>query len=592
MSGIRDLIHRYFDDSLDETGVAELDARLAADPEARALFVEMARDQSLLMETLRGDADLLLSDVEQPPSPRVQTERFAVTASRRRITAIRQRAPEPAPGGSILPWAAAILIGLLLAYWLSTGSSRQRPAPAVAHRKPAPAAPSEVKPAPQTPAPDRAPKPPAVDTPILPDSKPAVVAPRPVRIAPKPDDSARPPVVPPPAPPAPRIDDAPPTPALPTVPADEGTAIATLDKIEGEVFLLVGSERRPARADQPFLPGNGLLTDGRKSHAELRLPDGTHLMLDAKTEIRDRTARGAAGDHLGRLALERGTLRARVASRPDDRPLVFSTPHADALVLGTRLVLAVTADATRLDVTEGRVRLTRRSDGASVELSAGQYAVATPGKPFRAADLIRIQSFQDGVSPAASYKGTRDTTIARIAEPVPAGARKTCRVNGRSTRGASRETCVLLRWDLSAIPPGSTVVSATLQLHVEEGAAKRPFRIFPLMRPWNEAKATWLVATPILPWDRRGADGPADRGKGVLASPPDGVGQGALTLGFTKAGVAVVQDWVNRPSANFGIVLANNQNAEGATFCTREHGTAKRRPKLTVAFIPSGQEKR
>jgi hypothetical protein len=48
------------------------------------------------------------------------------------------------------------------------------------------------------------------------------------------------------------------------------------------------------------------------------------------------------------------------------------------------LRVAATAGATRLDVQEGRVRLARVADGASVEVGAGQFAVALDGVPMAA----------------------------------------------------------------------------------------------------------------------------------------------------------------------------------------------------------------
>jgi hypothetical protein len=57
--------------------------------------------------------------------------------------------------------------------------------------------------------------------------------------------------------------------------------------------------------------------------------------------------------------------------------VVFATPHAEARVLGTKLTLTVGATETRLDVREGRVKLTRLSDNASVEVTSGQYAIAS-----------------------------------------------------------------------------------------------------------------------------------------------------------------------------------------------------------------------
>ena len=77
-----------------------------------------------------------------------------------------------------------------------------------------------------------------------------------------------------------------------------------------------------------------------------------------------------------RLELREGKLEASVARQRPFQPMRVSTPQAEARVLGTRFALTVTTNSTRVDVTEGRVRLTRNSDDASVKVGAGYYAIA------------------------------------------------------------------------------------------------------------------------------------------------------------------------------------------------------------------------
>jgi hypothetical protein len=67
--------------------------------------------------------------------------------------------------------------------------------------------------------------------------------------------------------------------------------------------------------------------------------------------------------------------------------MLVVTPVAEARVLGTKFGVLATANATRLDVREGRVRLTRRADGMTTDVSGGQYAVAAPGAPMTAKPL-------------------------------------------------------------------------------------------------------------------------------------------------------------------------------------------------------------
>jgi hypothetical protein len=79
-----------------------------------------------------------------------------------------------------------------------------------------------------------------------------------------------------------------------------------------------------------------------------------------------------------RVSLKQGVLAAQVAKQPAGEPMLFMTATAEARVLGTRLTLSVTPTSTRLEVREGKVRITRKDDNASVEV--GSEHVVTAGK--------------------------------------------------------------------------------------------------------------------------------------------------------------------------------------------------------------------
>jgi len=129
-----------------------------------------------------------------------------------------------------------------------------------------------------------------------------------------------------------------------------------------------------------LLPGQGLETSAKDGAAILTFADRTQLELGPGTELRDvfdqePTGKGARGK---RLVVVRGRVTATVAKQPPEQPFVLATPHGEAKVVGTTLRLTVDASATRLEVTEGKVRLSR-ADGKSVDVSSGQFAVAAPG---------------------------------------------------------------------------------------------------------------------------------------------------------------------------------------------------------------------
>lgn len=158
--------------------------------------------------------------------------------------------------------------------------------------------------------------------------------------------------------------------------------VARLESVLGRIVLLTSSGRQPLAAPCELFSGQGLAAEGPDSRAVMRFPDGTRLEISGDTEI-SRLEAPPSGDPGGRrVFLARGELAAEVARQPEGRPLRFITPNAVAEVRGTRLTLAATPEETRVEVQEGRVRVTRTSDRASVEVSAGQGVVVAAGVPL------------------------------------------------------------------------------------------------------------------------------------------------------------------------------------------------------------------
>ncbi len=159
--------------------------------------------------------------------------------------------------------------------------------------------------------------------------------------------------------------------------------VATVGEVQG---LVVARSEAGERAIEPYMAirsGDELLGRGPKTGLLLIYPDGSWVRIDGESAItvsRSKTEQ--------RVHLSRGRLMARLQKQPPKRPFIFSTAQATATVLGTRLGLEIEQKATRLRVDEGRVRLTRLSDGRSVEVGAGNTAVAAAGLPLRATPMV------------------------------------------------------------------------------------------------------------------------------------------------------------------------------------------------------------
>lgn len=133
--------------------------------------------------------------------------------------------------------------------------------------------------------------------------------------------------------------------------------------------------------------------DGGRLERDLKvgtaLGGGTLEALSADSwmsvEFRDGTAATVSGpamltlaeDGQKQLHLREGSLFAKVARQAKGRPMLIHTRTAELEVLGTQLVVEAQPEATRLNVDEGRVRVTRLVDGTVAEVPARHQVVAT-----------------------------------------------------------------------------------------------------------------------------------------------------------------------------------------------------------------------
>lgn len=167
-------------------------------------------------------------------------------------------------------------------------------------------------------------------------------------------------------------------------PGQVQNAVAVLRSVRGGVFLFTQSpaDRIPAKAGQPVLEGQSLLTEGARAAAVLEYPDQTRLEIGPETVIRrlsdpkDRTRKD--------VLLDQGSVVADVAKQPAGRPMTVATAQARVTVVGTRFSLAADRESARLQVEEGAVKFFRLADRKEIEVRSGFGAVVAPGRPFEA----------------------------------------------------------------------------------------------------------------------------------------------------------------------------------------------------------------
>lgn len=160
---------------------------------------------------------------------------------------------------------------------------------------------------------------------------------------------------------------------------EEEPAIALLESYTGGVALTRNGKPVELTMPQDLRAADTLtLSDGAQAMIGYS-DEGTTVLLDAGTILRvDASPAGK------RLHLSAGAISARVSPQPPGKPMVFTTTLAQAEVVGTALELKVTPAETRLEVSEGKVRLQRQSDRATVDVAANFFAVATASAPMAA----------------------------------------------------------------------------------------------------------------------------------------------------------------------------------------------------------------
>jgi len=131
------------------------------------------------------------------------------------------------------------------------------------------------------------------------------------------------------------------------------------------------------------------------------------------------------------------------------------------------------------------------------------------------------------------------------------------------------------------IPDGSTIQSASLQLYKQ--SYDDTIRLNPLLKPWVESEATWLLSQTGVPWTTAGAAGAgSDYGNSADAVVSVPFNPGWVAFDVT----ARVQQWSSNSSTNFGWRLGSTVSPVNAkTLNSSEYTTdATLRPKLTVVY--------
>jgi hypothetical protein len=149
----------------------------------------------------------------------------------------------------------------------------------------------------------------------------------------------------------------------------------------------------------------------------------------------------------------------------------------------------------------------------------------------------------------------------------------------------------LLRFDLGAIPAGSTIVAAELEVTTVavDGAFDMGgvIRLYPLREAWDEGSvenaagtSSWMERQAGVAWSGAGATGASRVAEATGAITPV-ADDTAYTL---ELPAALVQGWLDDGATNFGWVLVAEEAMNDSALLVSREGAEGKRPRLVVSY--------
>ena len=147
---------------------------------------------------------------------------------------------------------------------------------------------------------------------------------------------------------------------------------------------------------------------------------------------------------------------------------------------------------------------------------------------------------------------------------------------------------ILIKFDLSKIPAGSTIVSATLSLYNKKDYADTAgvFKVYRVKQVWVENQATWNIWKTGSKWATAGAFGATDTEQTDIGSRDMTASESVNTYKDWTLTASAIQEMVDGTFTNNGFLLkADTELNDGYTF-----GSASdtNKPKLVIVYQTSG----
>ena len=196
--------------------------------------------------------------------------------------------------------------------------------------------------------------------------------------------------------------------------------------------------------------------------------------------------------------------------------------------------------------------------------------------PLQLAFASTTTVLQDGLS---GYTGTTDTFINAFMPTTNEGGNTTLY---SSSYGSNK---ILVHFDISLIPFGATISSATLSLYISSNTGnggRNTVNLYRLNRDWIETQATWNAYATGNSWTTAGIGSGTD-----MSTVVDSVS----TVGYSPANIwanfdviSLVQGWVNGTNQNYGVTVFPSGGPSVNVYSSEYGIDTMLRPKLTITY--------
>ena len=150
-----------------------------------------------------------------------------------------------------------------------------------------------------------------------------------------------------------------------------------------------------------------------------------------------------------------------------------------------------------------------------------------------------------------------------------------------------------MKFDLSSIPSGVTIIDATLEIYkygnYSSYTKSDVYEVYKVTKEWNENGASWIKSTSSVNWDIYGGDYESTALSSFSYS-------GSYNGWFDFSVTSALKDFIDNPSINYGLIVLvpggvdsvyDNQTKDQETyFHSSEASDESLRPKLTVTYDP------